>query len=88
MNGEKIKQVRIAQKLSLRDLAALTNGQVSFATISRFERGVGQITYKHYELICDALGVEVDRIPESMQVAFDKAAIRRHLSEIEKILED
>lgn len=55
--GKKVKELRLAKGLTLKDIAAATN--LSVAYLSQFERGQTLITVESLDSVAEALGVKL-----------------------------
>lgn len=87
MNGYSIKIERKKQELSLRQLSALTGGEVSASTISRIERGIGDVFVSHLTACYKALGL-VDTGKDNEEIASAKhSKLKLLVQEIETLLE-
>lgn len=65
--GRQVMQSRKAQKMTLKDLSALT--QLSIATLSRIENGLMSVTYDNMISIAKGLGLDVVDLLQSSDAA-------------------
>ena len=83
--GELIRAQREAAKLSLRDLAALTN--VSNPYLSQIERGLHEPSVRVLRSIADALGMSAEALLASAGLLGDDAAARGTVPTVEMAIE-
>lgn len=57
MVGKKIKELRLARNLTLKDLSERTG--LSVGHLSQFERGIGSLSMHSLELVAEALGTQI-----------------------------
>jgi transcriptional regulator with XRE-family HTH domain len=83
--GELIRAQREAAKLSLRDLAALTN--VSNPYLSQIERGLHEPSVRVLRSIADALGLSAETLLASAGLLGDETAERAAVPAVEQAIE-
>lgn len=85
MLGELIRAQREAARLSLRDLAAMTN--VSNPYLSQIERGLHEPSVRVLRSIADALGLSAETLLASAGMLGDEAAPEAPMTTVEAAIE-
>lgn len=95
MLNNRIKELREKRKLTLKGLASEFNRfaesdrdnikPISYATLSRWEKGVNDPPYKAMEKLADYFGVSVSYL-QGITNEVDEAIFNKAISEIKKIL--